>query len=144
MGHEDHFRKLERMYLGAPCNRYYAPSIAIAEGKAEIGIVVRDEFFHAAGAVHGSVYFKALDDAAFFAANSLVGDVFVLTASFELRLLKPVSSGVLKAVGSVTRSSSQLILAEASLLSSDGTELARGSGKFLKSSIPLTEKLGYH
>jgi acyl-coenzyme A thioesterase PaaI-like protein len=35
---------------------------------------------HSIHAVHGSVYFKALDDAAFFAVNSLVEDVFVLTA----------------------------------------------------------------
>jgi hypothetical protein len=34
--------------------------------------LVRPDFFHAAHAVHGSVYFKALDDAAFFAVASLV------------------------------------------------------------------------
>ena len=39
---------------------------------------------HAAGAVHGSYYFKVLDDACYFAANSLVSDVFVLTVSFVI------------------------------------------------------------
>ena len=35
--------------------------------------------FHAAGAGHGTIYFKMLDDAAFYAANSMVEEQFVLT-----------------------------------------------------------------
>jgi acyl-coenzyme A thioesterase PaaI-like protein len=68
-------------------------------------IPVRPEFFHAAHAVHGSVYFKALDDAAFFAVNSLVTDVFVLTASYNLYLTRPVTEGALRAVGRVVHRS---------------------------------------
>jgi hypothetical protein len=86
MSRDDHYRKLERLYLGAPTNAYYRPSIQIGEGRAEIEIAVRPEFMHAAKAVHGSVYFKLLDDACFFAVNSLVEDVFVLTTSFNLYL----------------------------------------------------------
>jgi len=62
------------MYLAAPCNQYSRPKIDIADGTAEIRIAVRPDFFHAARAVHGSVYFKTLDDATFFAASSLVDD----------------------------------------------------------------------
>lgn len=43
--------------------------------------------------VHGPVYFRALDDAGFFAVNSLVEDVFVLTASFNVNLFRPMKSG---------------------------------------------------
>jgi acyl-coenzyme A thioesterase PaaI-like protein len=67
-----HFRKLENMYLGAPISRLYQPTIRISEGLAEIAIPVAPAFFHAAGALHGSVYFKVLDDACFFAVASLV------------------------------------------------------------------------
>ena len=35
--------------------------------------------FHTAGAAHGTLFFKMLDDAAFYAANSLVTDRFLLT-----------------------------------------------------------------
>ena len=35
---EEHFRKLERMYAGAPTNRYFAPVIRISEGRAEVTI----------------------------------------------------------------------------------------------------------
>ena len=73
----EHFRKLERMYHAAPINQFYRPVLTVGEGSAELEIPIRPEFFHAAAAVHGSVYFKALDDAAFFAVNSLVTEVFV-------------------------------------------------------------------
>jgi acyl-coenzyme A thioesterase PaaI-like protein len=78
----NHLQKLEHMYLMAPINAFYSPRISISQGEAEITIPVKPEFFHAADAVHGSVYFKLLDDAAFFAVNSLMEDYFALTASF--------------------------------------------------------------
>src|SRR4051812_23261804 len=83
---DDHYRRLERMYAVAPINRFFEPVLHVTEGRAEISVPVKPEFFHAARAIHGSVYFKALDDAAFFAANSLVTDVFVLTVSFNLHI----------------------------------------------------------
>jgi acyl-coenzyme A thioesterase PaaI-like protein len=61
----DHFRKLEKMYHGAPINRFYDPRLVIEKGRTELKIPIKPEFFHAANATHGSVYFKALDDAAF-------------------------------------------------------------------------------
>jgi uncharacterized protein (TIGR00369 family) len=93
--------------------------------------------------MHGSVYFKMLDDAAFFAANSQVEDVFVLTASFNLYFLRPVSEGRIRSEGRVTSRSRRLILAEARLEDDRGRELARGSGTFMPSQIALTAELGY-
>ena len=139
----EHFRKLERMYLKAPTNEYFRLSAEIGKGEAHIRIPVRPEFFHAAGAVHGHVYFKAMDDASFFAANSLVPDVFVLTASYEVRLLQPVNSGVLHARGRVVTASRKLFLCESDLLNSEGQIVATGSGRFLRSNIPLTPAIGY-
>ncbi len=139
----EHYRKLERLYLSAPCNEYYTPEIRISEGAAEIVIRVSRKMYHAAGAVHGSVYFKALDDAAFFAVNSLVSDAYVLTASFDLRFVKPISEGKIKAQGKVIKTSSRLFVAE-SILMNDGDEvIARGSGSFMKSRIALSPEVGY-
>jgi uncharacterized protein (TIGR00369 family) len=140
---EEHFRKLERMYASAPVNQYYAPVMKVGEGRAEVTIPVRPDFFHAAGAVHGSVYFKAMDDAAFFAANSLVEDVFVLTVSFTVYLTKPISTGHLKATGRVVHSSRRLVVAESELFDSNSQPIARGSGIFTRSTIPLNSEIGY-
>jgi uncharacterized protein (TIGR00369 family) len=139
----DHFPKLERMYLGAPINEFYAPSIQIGEGTAEVAIPVKAAFFHAAGAVHGSVYFKMLDDACFFAAQSRVADVFVLTVSFTTYLVRPVTGGRLVARGRVVHSGKNVLLAEAEVVGSDGTDVGRGNGVFMKSTIPLGPELGY-
>jgi uncharacterized protein (TIGR00369 family) len=143
VGPEEHHRRLERMYASAPVNQYFAPSMRVSEGKADISITVRPDFFHAAKAVHGVVYFKLLDDAAFFAVNSLVRDVFVLTVSFNIYMTRPVSAGELKASGRVIHRSRRLFLAESELVNGEGQEVARGSGAFMRSTIVLSSELGY-
>ena len=139
MKKKDHYKKLEAMYLDAPINKFYLPGINVSEGKAEISIQVKEEFFHAADAVHGSVYFKMLDDAAFFATNSIVEDVFVLTASFEIKLLRPVSSGQLIAKGELLKNFGNKFEARAKMFDDEGTLIAAGSGIFVKSKKLLSE-----
>ena len=143
MSEENHYRKLERMYVHARCNEYYAPHITVTKGTAEVIVPVKADFFHAAHAVHGSVYFKMLDDAGFFAANSLVLDYLVLTTSFTLYFLKPITSGELRATGKVVHSSKRLFISECSLCNSENMEIARGSGTFIQSVIKLTPEIGY-
>ena len=136
MNNEGHFRKLERMYLSAPINEYYSPGVEISQGQAVIQTEVKPEFFHAAGSLHGSVYFKLLDDAAFFAVNSLVKDFFVLTVSFNIYLTRPVTKGILIAQGQVVSRSVNYYVAE-SVLTVNDKDVARGSGSFLRSKIEL-------
>lgn len=139
----EHHRKLERLYLSAPTNIYYRPQISVCEGRARISLKVREDFFHAASAVHGSVCFKLLDDAAFFAVNSTVEDVFVLTTSFYVTFLRPVSSGRLVARGKLVHASRRLFLGESEAWNDEGKLIARGSGTFMRSHIRLGPKLGY-
>jgi uncharacterized protein (TIGR00369 family) len=139
----DHHRKLERMYLAAPINRIYRPRIAIHDSECEIWCEARPELHHAAGGLHGSVYFKMLDDAAFFAVASAVPDVFVLTASFHVSLLRPIATGEMRAAGRVVRASSTVSVAEAVLFDPSGKEAARGIGDFARSKVALTPELGY-
>jgi len=140
---QEHHRKLERMYASAPINEHYSPTMRVSEGRAEVTIPVRPHLFHAADAVHGAVYFKLLDDAAFFAANSLVDDVFVLTVSFNVYFTRPISEGEMKATGRVVHRSRRLLIAEAELVDSNGREIARGSGTFMRSNIALSSVTGY-
>jgi uncharacterized protein (TIGR00369 family) len=140
----EHFRRLERMYASAPINEFFAPRLHIPEaGVAELRIAIRPDFHHAAGATHGAVYFKALDDATFFAVNSIVEDVFVLTVSFNLYLTRPVSDGEITARGRVVSRSKRLYLAEGVLEDSRGREIARGSGAFMPSTSALGPEIGY-
>jgi uncharacterized protein (TIGR00369 family) len=139
----EHCRKLERMYLAAPINAFYSPEVWISQGEAEITVRVKPEFFHAADAVHGSVYFKLLDDAAFFAVNSLIDDYFALTASFTTYLLRPISEGIMKANGKVVYAGGRSFIAEATVVDDSGKDIARGSGSFVTSKIRLTADIGY-
>ena len=131
------------MYTAAPVSQWYGAAITIEKGQAEVRLTTRPEFYHAAHAVHGSVYFRALDDAAFFAVNSLVREVLVLTVSFTVHFARPVTSGELRAIGRLVHGSGRLSLGEAELLDGTGQLLARGSGVFTRSAIKLEPSIGY-
>ena len=140
---DQHFRSLERMYLGAPTNQGYRNlTITIADGAARIGVDVTPDLHHAAGALHGAHLFKLLDDAAFFAANSVVTDVFVLTAQFSVQMLAQATEGTMHADGALLRAGSSLLFAE-SVVRSGERELARGHGTFARSRQVLTQVPGY-
>ena len=140
---DEHFRKLERMYGKAPCNRDLSVNLVVGKGTAEVRMPVQEHLFHAANAVHGAYYFKLLDDAAFFAVNSVVTEAFVLTVSFNVQLIRPISEGHLYSIGTLVRASKTLFFADAIITSDVGKEIARGSGVFSRSKMPLTEEMGY-
>lgn len=142
---KEHFRKLERMYLDSNVNKISYPSIDmhIEEGKATLSYETDPNFFHGLMALHGSVYFKLLDDVAFFAVNSIVEDAFVLTTSFNIHFLRPITKGRLTAIGTLKSKSKNLFVAEASLYNEEGKEVGFGSGSFAKSKIKLTPEIGY-
>ena len=141
----DHFKKLERMYLSAPVNNelYKGITISISNEKAELTLKVESKFFHAANAIHGSVYFKMLDDAAFFAVSSIIQDVFVYTVSFNTQLLRPVANGVIKSIGELKFKSNNLFIADSVLFDENNKLVGRGSGNFMRSKIALTPEIGY-
>lgn len=138
-----HFKALENMYAAAPINEIYKPVMTVSEGAAEIEIEESEKFHHSAGGVHGSVYFKMLDDAAFFASNSYEHEVFVLTTSFTTYLTRPVSEGKLKAVGKVVIINKSQFIAESVVYDSQGKEIGRGSGVFVRSQLLLSQAKGY-
>ena len=141
----EHFVKLKNMYLRANINTYIYDSIEceIELKKCTISMTISEKYFHSLGAIHGSVYFKMLDDSAFFAVNSIIQDVFVLTTSFNTNIVKPVNSGKIIAVGKVRFESKSLFIAESTLFDDNGNEVAFGTGHFVRSRISLTKEIGY-
>jgi uncharacterized protein (TIGR00369 family) len=139
----DHYRRLEHLYASAPVSQWYGSAIQIDDGRADVRVAARPEFHHAARAVHGSVYFRLLDDAAFFAANSRVTDVLVLTVSFTVHFMRSIATGELRARGRVVHGGGRLFMAEADLVDATDRLLGRGSGVFTRSNIPLDPTIGY-
>ena len=140
----EHFRRLEQMYTAAPVNASIeALRITIAAGEATITLQATPDMCHAAGTVHGCHYFKPLDDAAFFAASSLDEERFVLTASFQLELYRAVTPGPLRAEGKVTKAGRSLIFAASELFDAEGRLVAKGTGTFARSTLPLIDVEAY-
>ncbi|WP_379922971.1 PaaI family thioesterase [Erythrobacter sp. R86502] len=143
-GAQQHYRALERLYASAPVNAKFASTLDIpGEGQSRLRFTVTPDDYHAAGAAHGTIYFKMLDDAAFYAANSLVTDRFLLTTGFNLFFSKPVRAGIVTAEGRWVSGRRRVFVAEARLVDSDGEEIGRGTGTFMRSRIPLSSLPGY-
>ncbi|MBB3764803.1 PaaI family thioesterase [Sphingomicrobium lutaoense] len=143
-GAEAHLRALEGLYASAPVNGLFRSKLHLEEpGLARIEFNVAREHYHAARAAHGTLYFKMLDDAAFYAANSLVSDRFLLTTAFNLHFTKPMREGPAIAEGFWVSGKRRVFVAEARILDSEGEECARGTGTFLRSHIALSGLDGY-
>lgn len=143
-GQAAHFRALERLYAAAPINRLFDSRLAISgPGTASISFEVTHAHLHAAGAAHGTAYFKMLDDAAFYAANSLVTDRFLLTTQFSLLFTRPLKEGPVTAEGRWVSGQRRVFVAEARLIDAHGQEAARGTGTFMRSRIALAGLEGY-
>lgn len=142
---ETHYRKLENMYQVGPINQelYKGVQLQVNHERAEIIQPIESKYFHAGQSLHGSVYFKLLDDAAYFAVQSIILDAFIYTTTFNIQLLRPVKTGTIKAIGTVTFKSKNLFIADAVLYDHKNREVARGSGNFMKSQLELNEILGY-
>lgn len=143
-GADAHYRALERLYVRAPINRYFESRLEIVgRGVARIRFEVDAQLHHAAGAAHGTTYFKMLDDAAFYACNSLVTDRFLLTTAFNLLLTAPLVAGPVIAEGRWISGKRRVFVGDARLLDAEGEEIARGTGTFMRSRIPLAGLAGY-
>ncbi len=143
-GAQLHWRALEGLYASAPINHLFRSELTITgEGLARIAFDVDQSCFHAAGAAHGTIYFKMLDDAAFYAANTLVTDRFLLTTSFNLHFARPIRAGRIYAEGRWISGRRRVLVAEARLIDDEEEEIGRGTGTFMRSHIALSGLDGY-
>ncbi len=139
-----HWHALEGLYGSAPINHLFASSLKIAgEGCSRIEFEIDESCHHAAGAAHGTVYFKMLDDAAFYAANTMVTDKFLLTTSFNLHFSRPARVGKVVAEGRWISGRRRVLVADARLVDSAGEEIGRGTGTFMRSRMALSGLPGY-
>ena len=139
-----HYPALEALYATAPVNALFESRLEIlGEGHARIRFKVDESVHHAANAAHGTIYFKMLDDAAFYAANSMVTDRFLLTTAFNLLFTKPIRTGEVTAEGRWVSGRRRVFIAEAHLVDAEGDEIGRGTGTFMRSHISLSGLPGY-
>ena len=133
------------MFQAAPLNQgIFAGSVMkVEEGRASYELSIGRQYFHAAHAMHGAIYFKLLDDAAYFAAASLVTDNFILTKSYQVRFIRPVEEEHLRAEGEVLSQNEKEIIAKSVIYNSQGKKVGEGEGIFVKGPKKLMDLPGY-
>ena len=140
----DHFERLVQMYNKAPIHDFYRNiQLTVNEKSSKIELPIDERYFHAAMSTHGSVYFKLLDDAAFFACQSQIKDFFIVTTSFSVQLLRPITKGRIYAEGKLEFQSRQMLTATSQLYDEKGRLCGSGQGQFLKSKLALESVEGY-
>jgi len=138
-----HFERLEQMYRTGPIHDHFPEfKFKLDVGKCEIISSVNPTYHHAAGAMHGLVYFKYLDDSGYFAAQSLETEYFLLTKSATVELLKPVIEGELIARGYCNSTKGKVYHAVSELWK-DEVLVAKSELVLVKSKILLGQELGY-
>ncbi len=143
MNDTEHFRKLERFFQTARINKFFQPALTVADRSAEISLAVGSKFFHAGHAAHGAVCFKLLDDACYFACQSIESGHFLVTSSFNIQYFAPVTGGTLTARAAVVSTSRSVSYARGDVFDDRQRLVASGSGTFMKSRLPLDEQVGY-
>ena len=135
MSNNRHYTFLAEVFQAAPINQriFSGSELRLAEGSAEYRLAVKEDFFHAAMAMHGAVYFKMLDDAAYFAAATLEQEYFIVTKSYEIHFVRPVTEGQLTARGTVIEAREGEWLAQSEIINEHGKVVGKGQGLFVRS-----------
>lgn len=140
-----HLKKLENLFLSANIQQLFPGiQIEILADATNISWSVTPSHFHGGNALHGASYFKLLDDAAYFAAAAQHTTNFLVTATYTIKFLKPIQSGLITAKGMVTQSGSKRYSSESRLFNEQGELLAEGFGIFVPTTTPWTSLSGYH
>lgn len=127
---QGHYRSLENMYGEAPINKVLPTTVVVSHGLAVVNMEIHSSYYHAASSLHGCIYFKLLDDAAYFAASSLEMEYFLLTSSFNLYFIRPVKVGKVTTRGRVIEANRKRIIAESTMFDSNERQVAMGNGVF--------------
>uniref|UniRef100_UPI00404849F2 PaaI family thioesterase n=1 Tax=Roseivirga sp. TaxID=1964215 RepID=UPI00404849F2 len=145
MSDRSHYRKLERLFQAAPLNQgiFKGSELEVEFERATLRLTIGNQYFHAADAMHGAIYFKLLDDSAYFAAASIEKTYFLLTKSYTIHFRRPVMDDTLTAIGKVTEVNEREILAASEIYNSAGKLVANGEGIFVKGPNRLDELYGF-
>ena len=118
-------------YFNHPMHKGLNLKLLSENGKAELSMTVHKDICNLVGILHGSYYFKLMDDACFFAALSIEQHQFVATANFNIHYFKPASSGVIIAKAEVINHYSSKYVCECTIYDEENKKLGYGSGLFV-------------
>lgn len=140
----EHYKRLERLFDSAPLNQgiFAGSELKVSDREAILKLTIGSQYFHAANAMHGAIYFKLLDDSAYFASASVEKTFFLLTKSYTIHFRRPVFEDRLKAIGKVVSVNQKEIISSSEIYNQEGKLVAHGEGVFVRGPKRLEELPG--
>ena len=140
----EHYKRLERLFDSAPLNQgiFAGSELKVSDREAILKLTIGSQYFHAANAMHGAIYFKLLDDSAYFASASVEKTFFLLTKSYTIHFRRPVFEDRLKAIGKVLSVNEKEIISSSEIYNQAGKLVAHGEGVFVRGPKRLEELPG--
>jgi hypothetical protein len=132
-----HFRRLEHIYASNPAEAHEMNRVAVALGRAELTSTIEEEELSPQTLASHSHYHQLLCDAAALAAGSLIEDRLVAAEEFDMQIEEPGYSGAVVVSAQVALAEPPHFHVQAQLRTPDGKLLARGFGRFAKSTREL-------
>jgi len=130
-------RAFVELFQSAPIIKTFGMSLRYdAHERAIVELPYNPSFDHALGSIHGGVIAMMLDTAGWFTVAPYY-DSWIATVEFQVRLLEPASRQALRATGKLIRIGKRLAVAEMEVHSADERLIARGSGTFSLTSVPI-------
>lgn len=112
--------------------------MTISNGTADLTMSLGTEYEQALGSVHGMIFFKVVDETAFYAAQSLVPDVWLTTASVHMNITGPLSSGsTVAAHAQVLHQTRSSFIVESRVTNAAGDLVAQATVTMVRTKQPL-------
>lgn len=125
------------LFRSAPIIKTFGMSLQYDDQQqAVVELPYNPAFDHALGGTHGGVIAMMLDTAGWFTVAPYYGS-WIATVEFHVRLLEPATGQALRATGKLIRIGKRLAVAEMEVRSADKRLIARGSGTFSLTSVPI-------
>ena len=125
------------LFRSAPIIKTFGMSLRYDDNEqAIVELPYNPALDHALGDTHGGVIGIMLDTAGWFTVAPYYGS-WIATVEFHVRLLEPTTGQALQATGKLIRIGKRLAVAEMEVRSSDERLIARGSGTFSLTSVPI-------
>lgn len=123
--------RLKQVQAGAFWELIGAKVIKAQNGEATVELVIEPKHLQAYGILHGGVLATLIDNGIGAAVHSLLTDEQAsATVDLNIKFLKGISTGVLRAEGKVFKKGRTMMFAECSILDNQEQLIAWGSGTF--------------
>ncbi|PLX98504.1 MAG: hypothetical protein C0623_12580 [Desulfuromonas sp.] len=84
-----------------------------------------------------------LDDACYFACQSIEKECFLVTSNFNIQFIAPVTSGIMLVRAQVNATTRNVRFASGEIFDQKNRLVATGNGSFMPSRLKLSEEVGY-